>query len=417
MNAPIASPKSSISRYHSVIILLHWTMAIAICLMLISGVIMVNVELEKFWQFNLYQWHKSVGVLLILALFARILLRAITSIPTLPKHLPKIEKIAAKLGHLALYVAMATLVLSGWSMVSSSAYGLPTVVFGWFEWPHIPWFQANQAVESVSRNVHFFGAMSLVLLLAGHIGAVIKHRIVDRENLLQRMWWQRESTRVGASPWKISIILVSATVFIAVILRITIFPPREPPLSDNASVTESDILTTTSKNYDFIVDTVHSRMTFSGSHMDSPFSGVFGQWRASLRFNPNALDRSHIHATFITDSVNTGEPVYDGTLPEADWFASEVYPEATFVSDKIVANLAIDQQTSYRVTGLLTIRDTSRPVSFDMKIRQINNTSIHFDAAFTIDRLAYRIGAESDPGADWVSRDIAVQMEIQAFRN
>ena len=391
-------------------------MALAIAMMLISGIIMVNVELEKSWQFKLYQWHKSGGVLLMLALTVRILLRAITSIPPLPPHFPKLEQIAAKLGHLGLYLAMATMVLSGWTMVSSSAYGLPTVVFGWFEWPHIPALQSNQTVETLARNIHFFSAIGLGLLVIGHIGAVIKHRLVDQENLLQRMWWQRKPMPVRAPCWKVSLIGVSTAVFTVVVIAFIIFSPLQSPVSNTASAITSDTVTTGQKTHDFVVDTARSRVSFSGVHMDNPFTGFFDQWQAQFYFNPDGLEQSHIYARFVTGSADTGNALYDGTLAESDWFDSDTYPEATFTSETISANLDTDQQNSYRVMGVLTIRAISQPVSFNMKVEQLDDTSIHLNAAVIIDRLAYKIGAESDPDADWVSRNIAVDLNIQADR-
>ncbi len=62
------------NNYHISIILLHWIMALAIFLMLISGVIMEYVNIDKKLKFDLYQYHKSLGVLLLIALFIRIFL-------------------------------------------------------------------------------------------------------------------------------------------------------------------------------------------------------------------------------------------------------------------------------------------------------------------------------------------------------
>ena len=105
-----------------------------------------------------------------------------------------------------------------------------------------------------------------------------------------------------------------------------------------------------------------------------------------------------------------GNSMYDGTLPQSDCFASGAYPQAIFTSETIVANRDAHQDYSYWVTGLLTLSEISQsPLSFNMHIRDLNAASMQLNASFTIDRLAYRIGASSDPEADWVSREIAVQ--------
>ncbi len=176
-------------RYNSIAIILHWTMAIAFLVMLGSGVAMTYFELDKSFKFQLYQWHKSGGILLLLASFLRISWRLISVIPKLPDNLAPWEKLAAKAGHYALYAVMFLTPLSGWLYVSSSVYGLPTIVFNLFEWPHFPGVEGNETIHEIAEEAHFILTIMFGILIAGHIGAVIKHAVYDHENLLRRMWW------------------------------------------------------------------------------------------------------------------------------------------------------------------------------------------------------------------------------------
>lgn len=182
-------------RYNSFAIILHWIMAMGFFLMLGSGVAMTYLPIEQGLKFNLYQWHKAGGVLLLLAFFIRMSWRfismALNQTPNLPKSFPKIEKLAAKAGHTGLYLLMIAMPISGWVMVSSSVYGLPTIVFGWFEWPHIPNIQGNEMIEQAAKQAHFILAILFGLMVFAHVGAVIKHKIKDNENLMRRMWWTR----------------------------------------------------------------------------------------------------------------------------------------------------------------------------------------------------------------------------------
>lgn len=182
-------------RYNSVAITLHWVMAIGFFLMLGSGAVMTYAPIEQGLKFNLYQWHKAGGVLMLLAFGLRLSWRFLSmtmrQIPSLPDRFPKIERLAAKLGHWGLYALMLAMPLSGWVMVSSSVYGLPTIVFGWFEWPHIPNIQGDEAIQNLAKNAHFILAILFGVMIAIHIAAVIKHKIKDNENLMRRMWWTR----------------------------------------------------------------------------------------------------------------------------------------------------------------------------------------------------------------------------------
>jgi len=179
-------------RYNALAILLHWFMALGFLLMFCSGIIMEYVDVAKDFKFNLYQWHKSGGVILLVALMLRIMLRAILRPPPLPITFKKAEVLLAKLGHWGLYVLMFAMPFSGWLMVSSSVYGLPTIVFNLFEWPHIPGVQGDEKVHFWAKEGHFILAIIFFALIIAHIGAVIKHTIYDKENLLRRMWWGKK---------------------------------------------------------------------------------------------------------------------------------------------------------------------------------------------------------------------------------
>ncbi|MCI5048939.1 MAG: cytochrome b [Rickettsiales bacterium] len=184
--------ESTPTRYHSAAIVLHWLMAIGFLLMLGSGITMSYIELEKSLTFKLYQWHKSGGVILLCAAALRLLVRLITHTPDIPAYLQGLERLAVKAGHWGLYAIMILMPLSGWVMVSSSPFGLPTIVFGWFEWPHIPTITSDdKAIYQASNSAHFYLAILFGLMIIGHVGAVIKHRIIDKHNLLTRMWWSK----------------------------------------------------------------------------------------------------------------------------------------------------------------------------------------------------------------------------------
>lgn len=177
-------------RYHSLAIILHWVMALAIIVMLASGLALAYAPLEQGFKFNLYQWHKSLGVLVLIAAVLRLGVRLLTRPPRLPDF-GKWENRMAKIGHWALYGLMLAIPFTGWAMVSSSVYGLPTIIFGWFEWPHLPGLAANELVHEVAEEAHWYLALALLLLLTAHIGAVVKHALVNKHNLLTRMWWGR----------------------------------------------------------------------------------------------------------------------------------------------------------------------------------------------------------------------------------
>ncbi|PWR20030.1 cytochrome b [Zavarzinia compransoris] len=178
-------------RYSSVAIILHWVMAVAFVLMLASGFVMAYGDLSQSLKFRMFQWHKSLGVLLLLAFVLRLGWRLFHRPPAFPASVTGLALAAAKGGHLALYALMILLPLSGWVMVSASVYGLPTIVFGWFEWPHLPGLAGDEGASDGAKTAHLVLALLFAATIAGHVLAVIKHYLFDRENFMARIWWTR----------------------------------------------------------------------------------------------------------------------------------------------------------------------------------------------------------------------------------
>jgi polyisoprenoid-binding protein YceI len=141
-------------------------------------------------------------------------------------------------------------------------------------------------------------------------------------------------------------------------------------------------------------------VSFSGQHAGMNFEGKFERWQATLNLPPQS--KPNIIATFYMSSAKTGDSIYDSTLPEFDWFDVENHPLGSFVSNKVEIT-----EEGYHVLGDLTIKNIAQPVSFML----IDNQD-RLNANFGINRLDYKIGWESDPDADWVSKTISISMVI-----
>lgn len=67
----------------------------------------------------------------------------------------------------------------------STAEGRGVSVFGWFEVPAVISDLPNQA--TLAGNIHWYSALLLILLAAGHALAALKHHFIDRHDTLTRM--------------------------------------------------------------------------------------------------------------------------------------------------------------------------------------------------------------------------------------
>ena len=160
----------------------------------------------------------------------------------------------------------------------------------------------------------------------------------------------------------------------------------------------------------YTVDYPASSVSFSGTHADNAFTGKFEKWTAEIDFNPAHLDTGHIKATFDTSSAKTGNKMYDGTLPEADWFDVKQFPKAEFVSTSIKENA----DKTYEVAGNLTIRNITHPVTFKFTLSDLSKSPVKAKGETTINRLDYDLGKKSDDSGEWVGKDIKIELEIVA---
>ncbi len=150
----------------------------------------------KALAFNVYQLHKSIGLTVLLLTLLRLLWRFTHTPPALPAHMKNWERMLARISHLGFYLLMIAIPLSGWAMVSASPFGLPTIYFGWFEWPHIAPLAAlanKPPAEQLLKELHEVLAIGIVGLLVLHVGGALKHHFIDKDNVLARMLpWVRQ---------------------------------------------------------------------------------------------------------------------------------------------------------------------------------------------------------------------------------
>lgn len=180
----------STARYNGVAIAIHWLTAVAIVTQFILGWTMISLRPPSYLHFSLYQWHKSIGMTILALSVLRLVWRLLHRPPPLPAIMPAWEKRAAKLSHGLLYVLLIALPITGWAVVSASPLNIPTLLYGVLPLPHLPVLPElpdKQTAEQALKALHEFGGWILALLLAGHIGAALRHHFLIRDEVLRRM--------------------------------------------------------------------------------------------------------------------------------------------------------------------------------------------------------------------------------------
>ena len=177
-------------RYGRVAIGLHWLSAAAVFALLGLGWWMTALPNGATLKFVLFQWHKSVGVTVLLLSLMRLAWRLAHRPPPLPAAMPDWERRAALLGHASLYGLLFILPLTGWAVVSTAAYNIQTLLYGVVPWPHLPvlpTLAAKAKVNAVAVMAHKAEVWALVGLLAVHVGAALRHHWVGHDDVLTRM--------------------------------------------------------------------------------------------------------------------------------------------------------------------------------------------------------------------------------------
>ena len=181
----------SLSRYSWVAIILHWLIALAI----LANILIAwkfNTMKPGLAYFQIIQLHKSIGITVLLLSVLRLVWRLMNPPPPLPAHMPPWEKFAATAVHWGFYVVMIGMPLSGWVMVSTSKYNLPTLLYGKIPWPHIAPLHslapaAKDAWSHGSQTTHGALAWLGYALIVLHVGAALKHLFIDRDDVVARM--------------------------------------------------------------------------------------------------------------------------------------------------------------------------------------------------------------------------------------
>ncbi len=167
---------------------LHWLIALLIFFLFPLAWVMGDLSgADKTQAYNL---HKSLGITVLALMALRVLWRCFYAAPPLPFTMPKLERTAAKVGHVALYALLFALPLTGWAMISTSSR--PSLLFGYIDFPLIPWLgdlpvDAKKSYHEIFEGAHGLLANALMVLVAAHVAAAVRHAILLRDGIFSRM--------------------------------------------------------------------------------------------------------------------------------------------------------------------------------------------------------------------------------------
>nr|WP_319401416.1 YceI family protein [uncultured Carboxylicivirga sp.] len=165
----------------------------------------------------------------------------------------------------------------------------------------------------------------------------------------------------------------------------------------------------------WVLDPTHSEVTFKVKHM--MISNVKGEFKeVSAKIDGEDFETSKITATLNAGSIFTNNDDRDNHLKSADFFDAEKYATLSFEGtafDKV-------DDDEYKLTGLLTIKDVIKEVTFDVEFGGIGkdpwgNEKAGFSLSGKINRKDWGLNwnAALEAGGVLVSEDVKIQAEVQ----
>ncbi len=163
---------------------------------------------------------------------------------------------------------------------------------------------------------------------------------------------------------------------------------------------------------EYKIDPNHVNVVWYADHFGySHPAGKFPKVEGTFSFDKTAPQDSHLNVTIDTSSLITGIPKFDEHIKSKDFLNVELYPAATFVSDKIT----ITGEDTADISGTFTLKSIAKPLVLKAKLNKtgINPASEKMTAGFSATAIVKR----SDYGIVYalpgVADDVEIHIEVE----
>ncbi len=400
------------ARYSKTAMLLHWSLAFALAFQIGLG-----------WQFDslqrgpnlfeLYQLHKSVGILILVLSLARLVIRMGYSRP-----IPLADTIwsrrAAKLVHGGFYLVLIGGPLTGWLLVSSAKIAVPTVLFGILPLPHLP---VGSAAHGAAEALHTQLAWLAIALLLLHVIGALRHQFFKDEDILQRMlpWVLKRKTAAFATMCVILATIGMAYGAGANLILANAPQARSPAAQSPATIPEATLRDAPKSaeepkavnKQDAGIPVKEWRVSgggklaFTVDWNGTPINGTFRRWNSDIRFSPKDLAQSRIRVTIDVGSASTADNQRDDMLLGESFLNAAAHPKAVFNSSSI----RLLNGDHYSARGTLDMNGKAHPVTLNFKLK-IDGARAEVAGSSSLRRTQFGVGsgewAETNEVADTV---------------
>lgn len=165
------------------------------------------------------------------------------------------------------------------------------------------------------------------------------------------------------------------------------------------------------------IDRSHSNVRFTVSHLViSEVEGNFKTFEGSITASKPDFTDAVINFSVDVNSINTDNEMRDDHLKNDDFFNAEKYPKMTFKSTSFKQL----KGNKYELTGLLTIRDVTKTVKWNVTYGGTTNdpwgnTKAGFKASTEINRLDYGLkwNTLTEAGGAVVGSEVTIDLKLE----
>ncbi|MBV6699333.1 YceI family protein [Kitasatospora aureofaciens] len=171
---------------------------------------------------------------------------------------------------------------------------------------------------------------------------------------------------------------------------------------------------------DYVLDPAHTRIGFVARHaMVTKVHGSFHDFEGTAHLDGSDPARSTARVTIRAGSIDTGVEQRDQHLRTNDFLDVPSHPDITFTTTAVEPT----GKTDFRVTGDLTIKDTTRPVSIDFEytgnaVDPSGNLRVGLEGSVAINRKDFGVtwNAALEGGGVLVGDKVVLEFDISAIR-
>jgi cytochrome b561 len=186
---------SARTRYDCFAAWLHWGIGALLLAEIAFGLLLDDIAPRGTpARAGVINLHKSFGIVLGVLIVIRIAWRLAHASPPWPPSMSRARQRAADAGHAALYVCMVVAPLAGYLGSNFSKYGVR-----FFGAELAPWGPDWPRAYAVLVGVHDASSDLLLALVVGHVAMALRHALVERDGIFDRIVPWHPSRRRGSS--------------------------------------------------------------------------------------------------------------------------------------------------------------------------------------------------------------------------